>query len=102
MWLTGKSYIAYDFQFNPLGSVTRTFRVEDTIAPIITIIGNNPLTHERGNVYIDPGATALDYGNINYTNQIVITSDVCFNEVGTYSIVRYHYHNNHINSILIK
>ena len=81
-----RNYIAYDFQFNPLGSVTRTFIVEDTIAPVITIIGNNPLTHERGNVYIDPGATALDYGNIDYTNQIVITSDVCFNEVGTYSV----------------
>ncbi|MCB1098540.1 MAG: DUF5011 domain-containing protein, partial [Verrucomicrobiae bacterium] len=40
--------------------VTRTVNVVDTTAPVITLLGNNPVIIEVGDTYIDAGATAED------------------------------------------
>ena len=37
-------------------------------------------------VVLTQGIVWYSYGNIDYKKQIVITSDVCLNEVGTYSV----------------
>lgn len=47
---------------------TRTVRVVDTLAPVVTILGDNPYTLERFDTYTDPGAT----GDIGTT----VTSDL--------------------------
>src|SRR4029077_14956740 len=39
---------------------TRTVVIRDTIAPVITVLGANPLTNECHTAFIDPGATAAD------------------------------------------
>ena len=52
----------------------------DTTAPIITIIGDNPITLERGTSYIEVGASA-DGGETVITSGTVNTSTV-----GTYKI----------------
>jgi hypothetical protein len=47
---------------------SRTVKVVDTIPPVVTILGDNPYTLERFDVYTDPGATG-DRGTI-------VTSDL--------------------------
>ncbi len=42
------------------GSVSRTVVVQDTGKPVITMLGNNPLTNAFNVPFVDPGATALD------------------------------------------
>ena len=62
--------------------------VEDTIAPVITLIGDNPLYFPRFTVstyqydsYVESGATAID--NMDGTNvEVVITGEVLMGEDG--------------------
>ena len=51
------TYSATDAAGNT-GTATRTVNVVDTTAPVITIIGDNPVTVEQGSSYVDAGATA--------------------------------------------
>lgn len=45
---------------------------EDTIAPVIVIRGDNPLSMRAGTGFVDPGATAFDYIDGDLTPQIVV------------------------------
>ena len=65
-------------------TVYRTVVVYDDIIPIITLIGDNPVTVQIGQTYTDAGAIAMDaiYGNI--TNLMVINNNVNTSTVGTY------------------
>ena len=56
----------------------------DTTAPVITIIGDNPMIIELGTTFSDPGATATD----NYDSEVEVTSSgaVDANTLGSYSI----------------
>jgi autotransporter-associated beta strand protein len=47
---------------NAYGSVTSnaTLTVQDTLPPVISLIGSNPMTVECHSIFSDPGATALD------------------------------------------
>ena len=47
---------------NLYGSVTSSvpLTVQDTLAPVITLTGSNPLLVELGSAFVDPGATAYD------------------------------------------
>jgi hypothetical protein len=72
------TYTSTDDQNNQT-QVTRTVNVVDTTGPVITLVGNNPLTVERYSTYSEPGATA-DGGE-----NVVITGTVNMNTVGTYT-----------------
>jgi hypothetical protein len=48
-------------------AVTRTVNVVDTVPPVITVLGDDPFTLERFDVYTDPGAT-VDRGTILTTD----------------------------------
>ena len=56
----------------------------DTKKPVITIIGDTPMTIEVGSTFTDPGATATD----NYDGNVTVTSagTVDANTVGTYTL----------------
>ena len=56
----------------------------DTSKPVITIIGDTPMTIEVGSTFTDPGATATD----NYDGNVTVTSagTVDANTVGTYTL----------------
>jgi hypothetical protein len=60
--------------------------IKDTVSPIITVLGNNPETVERGTSYTDAGATAVDVQDGNLTAGINSISNVDLNNVGTYSV----------------
>ena len=53
------TYTATDALGNT-STATRTINVVDTTGPVITILGENPVTVEWGDEYIDAGATAVD------------------------------------------
>ena len=74
------TYSATDVDGNT-GTASRTVIVEDTIAPVITLSGDNPYTVEKGTTYVDPGATA-DTGETVTVN----TSQLNMAVSGTYTV----------------
>ncbi|MFA7692759.1 MAG: immunoglobulin-like domain-containing protein [Candidatus Hydrogenedentales bacterium] len=70
-------YSASDSAGNEAIEVMRTVIVEDTTAPVITLLGEESLTVECGSEYSDAGATALDAcdGDLEVTvDNFVVTS----------------------------
>jgi uncharacterized repeat protein (TIGR01451 family) len=65
---------------------TRIVTVEDTVAPVITLNGANPMQVGFGTVFTDPGATASDGCAGNLTSSIVVTGSVDTNTVGFYAL----------------
>jgi len=66
--------------------VTRIVTVEDTVAPVITLNGANPMVVGFGTVFTDPGATASDGCAGNLTSSIIVTGSVNTNVVGFYAL----------------
>ena len=66
--------------------VTRVVTVQDTVAPVITLNGANPMVVGFGTVFTDPGATASDGCAGNLTSSIVVTGSVNTNLVGFYAL----------------
>jgi hypothetical protein len=58
----------------------------DTIAPIITLLGDSVVEIEVGENYVDAGATAVDDMDGDVTAQIVVNNPVDVNVVGEYEI----------------
>ncbi len=54
--------------------------------PVITLIGANPININVGEVFTDPGATALDLEDGDITEDLVILSNVDINVPGVYEI----------------
>jgi hypothetical protein len=61
--------------------------IEDTIPPVITLLGNNPQSITIGRAYVELGATALDNLEGDLTIQITIdSSNVDTSTLGTYQV----------------
>ena len=59
----------------------------DVMAPVITLLGDNPYTVTQGSEYTDPGATALDNIDGDVTLNIVADiSDVDTSTLGSYTV----------------
>ena len=85
----GVSIIRYnvtDSSGNSAVEVTRTVTVQDTTAPILSLIGDASMSLELGETFNDPGATATDNYDGNITNNITISGSVDVNSAGTYVI----------------
>ena len=77
-------YTATDFSGN-VGTNTRTVSVIDTIPPIVTITGDNPMHVEAGTNYSEQGATAQD--NFDGVVPVTIGGDtVDAYTLGTYTV----------------
>jgi hypothetical protein len=59
---------------------------KDTTAPVITILGNNPIVTGMGATYTDPGATAYDETDGDITSKIVVTNNVNSADTGYYQV----------------
>ena len=80
------TYDATDAEGNDAVQVTRTVTVTDAIAPVLTLNGADPLTHECGTAFTDPGVTvteACDQGLTATAGGDVITAST---SVGSYTI----------------
>ncbi len=78
---------AYDFSGNESGysnEVSYDVPIIDVTKPVITILGDNPVTVERGTEYIDAGATAWD--DIDGGVFVDTTGFVDTSETGTYTM----------------
>ena len=80
------TYNVSDTSGNAAVPVTRTVNVVDTTAPVITLLGDNPMTIEVGSTFTDPGATASDAGDGDLTSSIVVTGSVDTSTLGTYTL----------------
>ena len=76
------TYTATDLD-NNTATATRTVNVVDTTAPVITVVGDNPVTNELGVAYTDAGASVTDLsGSITPTTD----GEVDVNTVGSYTL----------------
>ena len=60
--------------------------VVDTIAPVITLVGDATVTVQVGDTYTDAGATATDNYDGDLTSSIVVTGSVDTSTIGTYTV----------------
>ncbi|MGH1486824.1 MAG: immunoglobulin-like domain-containing protein, partial [Cellvibrionaceae bacterium] len=71
-----------------VGDFSATYRLRtqfvDTLAPVITLNGANPLTLNQGDTYNEAGATAID--GVDGTVTVNISGAIDTNTVGVYSI----------------
>lgn len=81
------AYTATDSRGNS-SFVTRTVNVlyVDTVAPVITLLGDTNMSVDQGTSYIEPGATALDNNDGDISGDIIISGTVDVNTVGSYNI----------------
>ena len=82
------SYNYTDTNGNVASTVTRTVTVVDTTAPILSIIGDQNITHEAGLVYSDANATWSDH--VDGNGIIASSESVDSNTLGTY-VLSYNY-----------
>lgn len=82
------TYNAVDSNGNKALPVIRKVYVKDTKAPVITLIGDNPVTIERGDTYKEQRATILDNydGPIDFDEISVINAPTGKN-LGTYEVI---------------
>lgn len=80
------TYNATDASGNKAAQVVRIVNVVDVSAPVITMLGSNPVNINIGGSYIDPGATALDDVDGDVTSKITITTTINVNVVGSYTV----------------
>ncbi|MCK5862054.1 MAG: DUF5011 domain-containing protein [Candidatus Hydrogenedentes bacterium] len=68
-------------------SVSRTIRIEDSVSPVITLTGDNPMTVECSDTFTDPGAVAADNhdNGTQITAAIQITGNVNMAVKGSYT-----------------
>ena len=78
------TYTATNFLGGIATPVTRTVIVSDTLAPVITLLGANPLTNLLNVPFVDPGATNLDAcgGSVAMTTNSTVNVAVA----GTYAV----------------
>jgi len=58
----------------------------DIAAPIITLIGDNPMNVEQASVYAEPGATATDVQDGDLSSSIIVSGSVDTNTTGAYTL----------------
>ena len=80
------TYNVSDVSGNAALEVTRTVNVVDTTLPVITLLGEDPVTLEVGDTYTDAGATATDTYDGDVTSSIVTQSNVDTAVVGVYEV----------------
>lgn len=87
--IVGTYTVTYTVTDSDSNTATETISVnvgKNTIAPLITLKGVNPINLNRGDTFTEPGATAMDDLDGNLTNAINTVSNVNTKVVGTYTI----------------
>jgi len=86
VWMQERDNAASGYAF--LGENTYVADTEepDVTPPVITLLGETPVTHGVGTPYVDAGATALDDVDGNITDNIVTVNPVNSNVVGSYLV----------------
>jgi hypothetical protein len=85
-FIQGPMYYSFgNFKLIPRGLTDLDLSQLDSVAPVITLLGNNPDTVIKSTVaYVDPGATASDDKDGDISANIMVTGVVNAGVVGTY------------------
>ena len=78
------TYNATDAAGNEATPVTRTVQVVDTVAPVISLLGDAVITVNQNDTFTDPGATATD--NVDSSVTVTVSGTVDTSTVGTYTL----------------
>ncbi|MFW2340598.1 MAG: immunoglobulin-like domain-containing protein, partial [Acidimicrobiia bacterium] len=82
------TYDVTDANGNPAATATRTVNVVDSLPPVVSLLGGNPLQLLVGESFLDPGATAIDAHEGDLSSSIVADqSAVSVTAAGTYVVV---------------
>ena len=68
-------------------SASRPVTVEDTTAPVLSLIGDNNHTHGINSAWEDPGYSATDSLEGNLTASVAISGDIDVNTTGVYTLI---------------
>jgi PKD repeat protein len=81
------SYTVSDLSGNT-AVVYRVIKVIDTIRPVMTLLGNDPMKLEVGNAYVEPGVSISDNYNTSaqLNSRVVINSNLDVTRLGTYTV----------------
>ncbi len=74
---------------NPMPSARPVLTINYTSLsspPVITLLGDNPVTLEVGTPYVEPGYSAIDAEDGNITANVVVTGAVNHNVLGSYTL----------------
>lgn len=77
---------------NKVGNTTKktryiyVFNIEDTIPPVITLLGDTAINVGAGGAFIDPGATAIDNVDGDISVKVLDTGSVDMQTIGTYTV----------------
>lgn len=80
------TYTVKDASNNLADIKTRTIKVVDTVKPTLTILGENPVTLELGDTFIDAGVLALDNYDQNIQSKVTTINTVDNMQVGSYEV----------------
>ena len=78
------TYNVKDKSGNAATALIRSVDVEDTGAPVITMLGDVTMTLVEGDTFTDPGVTAIDAVDGSLTDDIVVTGSIDTSVVDTY------------------
>lgn len=79
------TYNVSDAAGNAATEVTRTVNVvSDTVAPVITLIGDSPMSVNVGSTFADPGVSANDNVDGDISANVVVTGSVNTAVIGSY------------------
>jgi hypothetical protein len=83
------TYLITHYAVNSLGVVAyvnRTLNVRDVANPTISLIGDATMNITTQQGFIDPGATATDEQDGDLTSSIVVTDNIDYTKLGTYTV----------------
>lgn len=80
------TYNYTDLNGNAAEQVTRVVKVIVNQPPEITLLGNNPMTINCKEEYVEPGYVATDPEDGDLTEEVIVTSTLNIAEPGTYQI----------------
>jgi len=84
------TYIVYynvsDSSGNAAEENTRTVNVVDSTPPVITLLGDNPMTLQVGTGYVEPGYSATDNHDGDVSGNVVVSGSVGHNVCGVYTL----------------
>jgi hypothetical protein len=80
--ISDESFYTFTIQTDTTTTATTT-----TTNPIITLIGDNPMTIFQGDSYTEPGFTAVDALGIDISDDVNVFGTIVSNTIGTYTLV---------------
>lgn len=80
------TYNYTDSSGNPAEQKIRTLHVIRNYPPVINLLGDNPMTLDCKEPYVEPGYTATDLEDGDLTSEVIVTGEVDPDTPGTYMI----------------